>query len=154
MLKPIVERKPEMSVDKALANIVGTEIDKAVREILAKHGLEAGRTSIGCGEWFDYKIVATAVELGLNGVNLATKEAKYYTKFGFTAYLGGDDDFVGTELTAVLGTRFNGDYAFAGIDAKKRKNPIVALDIKTGKTVYFQESIIPRLNLASEQAGN
>jgi hypothetical protein len=143
-----------MTVSKETAQAVASEIDKAVRDILAKHGLESGKTSMGYGEWFDFKITATAVELGLNGVNLASKEATYYTKFGYTAYLGGDIvSDTGTPLTAVLGTRFQGDYFFAGIDAKKRKNPIVAIDRKTGKTVFFAENIIPRLNLASEQAG-
>jgi hypothetical protein len=142
-----------MSVSKETALSVTTEIDKAVRDILAKHGLEAGKTTHGYGEWFEFKITASSVELGLNGVNLATKEATYYTKFGYTAYLGGDSDFTGTPLKAVLGTRFQGDYFFAGIDAKKRKNPVVAIDRKTGKTVFFPETIIPRINLASEQAG-
>ena len=142
-----------MSVSKETAQAVASELDKAVRDILAKHGLQAGKTSMGYGEWFDFKITATSLELGLNGVNLATREATYYKKFGYTAYLGGDNDFTGTELTAVLGTRFQGDYFFAGIDSKKRKNPVMAIDRKTGKTVFFPETIIPRINLASEQAG-
>ena len=142
-----------MSVDKNTAQAVASEIDKAVREILAKHGLEAGKTSMGYGEWFDFKITATAVELGLNGVNLSSKEATYYKKFGYTHFQSAAD-FVGVQLTAVLGTRFQGDYFFAGIDSKKRKNPIVAIDRKTGKTVFFPEAVVPRLNLASEQAGN
>jgi len=153
MLKPSVRWEPEMTISKETASAVHKEIDEAVKAILAKHNLQVEKVSTGYGEWFDYKVTATPVQLGLNGVNLSSRDAMYYTKFGFTAYLGGDDDFVGTELTAVLGTRFRGCYYFAGIDAKKRKNPIVAIDSKTGKTVYFQESIIPNLNLSSEQAG-
>lgn len=144
-----------MNINKETANAVATEIDAAVRDILAKHGLQAGKTTIGCGEWFDYKIVATALTLGENGVNLTSKEATYYTKFGYTAYAG-EDDFTGIELTAPLGTRFSGgqplkDYAFAGVDTKKRKNPIMALDLSTGKTVYFADAIVKRVNLAAEQ---
>ena len=143
-----------MSISKETASAVHKEIDEAVKAILAKHNLQVEKVSTGYGEWFDYKVTATPIALGLNGVNLSSRDATYFTKFGFTAYLGGDDDFTGTQLTAVLGTRFHGDYYFAGVDAKKRKNPIVALDSKTGRIVYFQESIIPNINLASEQAGN
>lgn len=144
-----------MNISKETANAVATELDAAVRAILTKHGLEAGKTTIGCGEWFDYKIVATAVTRGDNGVNLSSREATYYTKFGYTAYAG-DDDFTGVELEAPLGMRFSAgrplqDYAFAGVDSKKRKNPIVAIDLTTGKTVYFADSIVARLNLAATQ---
>jgi hypothetical protein len=85
-------------------------------------------------------------------VNLSSKEATYYSKFGYTAYAG-DNDFTGVELTAPLGTRFHGDYAFAGIDAKKRKFPIIAIDLKTGKMVGFPDSMVSHINLAHAQAG-
>lgn len=137
-----------MNINKETANAVATEIDAAVRAILTKHGLEPGKTTIGCGEWFDYKIVATALTLGENGVNMTSKEATYYSKFGYTAYAG-EDDFTGIELTAPLGTKFThlvSEYAFAGVDSKKRKNPIMALDLKTGKTVYFSDKIVARIN--------
>lgn len=141
-----------MSISKQTGQAVAAEIDKAVRDILAKHGLEVGKTTMGYGEWFEFKITAVAVTLGDNGVNLSSKEATYYTKFGYTAYMG-EDDFTGVELTAPLGTRFQGDYIFAGIDSKKRKNTIVAIDTKTGKTVLFPDAIVPRINLAHAQAG-
>ena len=141
-----------MSISKETGQAVAAEIDKAVRDILAKHGLEAGRTTTGHGEWFEYKVTAVAVTLGDNGVNLSSKEATYYSKFGYTAYAG-DNDFTGVELTAPLGTRFQGDYAFAGIDAKKRKFPIIAIDLKTGKMVGFPDSVVARINLAHAQAG-
>jgi hypothetical protein len=141
-------------VSKETAQAVAKEMDAAIRAILSKHGLEVGKTSMGYGEWFDFKVTAVAVSLGDNGVNLASKEATYFSKFGYTAY---DDNFNATELIAPLGTKFTHllkDYAFAGVDAKKRKTPIVALDIKAGKVVYFAEAIIARINdAANEKAG-
>lgn len=145
-----------MTISKETGQAVAAEINEAVRAILAKHGLEAGKTVTGHGEWFEYKVTAVAVTLGDNGVNLSSKEATYYSKFGYTAYAG-DDDFTGVELTAPLGTRFNAgrplqDYAFAGIDAKKRKFPIMAIDLQTGKMVGFPDSVVSRINLAHSQA--
>lgn len=139
-----------MDISKETAQTLSKEMDAAIRDILTKHGLEVGKVSMGYGEWFEFKVTAVAVSLGLNGVNLSSKEASYFTKFGYTAY---DDNFNATQLTAPLGTRFQGDYAFAGIDSKKRKNPIVALDLKTNKIVYFPEAVVARINLAHEQAG-
>lgn len=143
-----------MSISKEVANVVSAEIDKAVREILANHGLLAGKTTIGCGEWFDYKIVATAIDLGPNGVNLASREANYYKKFGYTAYAG-EDDFTGVELTAPLGTAFTSSsgkvMAFSGVDAKKRKTPIMAIEISTGKTFLFADAAIATINKAAQK---
>lgn len=137
-----------MSVSKETANAVAKELQTVITEVLAKHGLSAPKVSIGYGEWFDLKVVASALTLGPNGVNLTSKEATYYTKFGYTHYEG-DADFEGKELKAPLGMLFGPDkkYAFAGIDSKKRKNPIVALDTTTGKIVFFDSNIVTRLNL-------
>jgi len=143
-----------MNISKETGQAVAKEMDAAMRDILAKHGLEVGKVSTGHGEWFEFKVTAVAISLGDNGVNLSSKEATYYSKFGYTAYLGGDNDFTGTQLTAPLGTLFyDGNYAFAGIDSKKKKNTIVAIRIADGKTVLFPESVIPTINHSAEQAG-
>jgi hypothetical protein len=143
-----------MSVSKETANAVAKELQTVITEVLAKHGLSAPKVSIGYGEWFDMKIVSSALTLGPNGVNLTSKEATYYTKFGHTYYKS-EGDFEGTELKAPLGMLFGPDmkYAFAGIDSKKRKNPIVALDTTTGKIVFFEESIVTRLNFEAIKQG-
>jgi hypothetical protein len=140
------------SIDKATAQAVATEIQEAILAILAKHNLQESKTVWKYGEWFEMKVEAIAVERGLNGVNLASKEAMYYTKFGWTAY---DDNYNASELTAPLGTIFpmkGQNYAFAGIDPKKRKFPIYARRISDGVMVGITENMIPTINLHAQMA--
>ncbi len=140
-----------MNISKETGQAVAKEMDAAMRDILAKHGLQVGKVSTGHGEWFEFKVTAVAVSLGDNGVNLSSKEATYYSKFGYTAY---DEDFTATQLTAPLGTLFyNGNYAFAGIDSKKKKNTIVAIRIADGKTVLFPDGVVALINDSAKQAG-
>lgn len=137
------------TVSKEIARAITEELRKAAEEIFAKHGLQISKQTTGHGEWFDFRIEAVAIEEGLNGVNLASKEAIYFTKYGWTAYTS---NFTPTELTAPLGTIFQdkaGDeFVFAGVDPKKKKNPIVLT--RLGKTYYAPESIIPALNEAGK----
>lgn len=142
------------TVDKAVAQAIATEAKEALSAILAKHGMEASGFKWSYGDWMEVKLTAVPVQKGENGVNLSSKEAQYYTKFGWEVYSADFSECIA--LTAPLGTRFNAgrplqDYAFAGVDSKKRKNPIVAIDLTTGKTVYFAETVVTRINLAAEQ---
>jgi hypothetical protein len=132
-------------VSKAQAEKISQEIKKAVEEILAANGLSAPTIRSKYGEWYEIKITASAVEVGENGVNLASPEATYFTKFGWSSFDGGRP----VELTAPLGTKFansQGEYAFAGIDPKKKKNPIVARRLSDGAKVFFPEGIVSFLN--------
>lgn len=132
-------------VSKAQAEKISQEIKQAVEAILAANGLSAPKIASKYGEWYEIKITASAVELGENGVNLASPEATYFTKFGWTSFSGSSP----VELTAPLGTKFSngqGEYAFAGIDPKKRKNPIVALRLSDGARVFFPDTAVPFLN--------
>lgn len=138
-------------VGKEIAQAITEELRKAAEEIFAKHGLQTTKQISKYGEWYDFRIEATAIEQGLNGVNLASKEAIYFTKYGWTAYAS---DFTPTELVAPLGTIFQDgpgrdEFVFAGVDPKKKKNPIVL--IRLGKTYYAPEAIIPALNKAAKK---
>lgn len=134
-------------VSKETAQAISAELRKAAEEIFAKHGLQTSKQVSKYGEWYDFRIEAVAIEEGLNGVNLASKEASYYSQYGWTAYAS---DFTPTELVAPLGTIYKdgrGDeFVFAGIDPKKKKNPIVLT--RLGKTYNAPESIISALNSA------
>jgi hypothetical protein len=137
-----------MNISKELASTVSKEIQQAVTDILKKHNLVVSKTSVGCGEWFDYKVTATALEEGPNGVNLSSKEAQYYTKFGYTSY---DEEFQPTVLTAPLGTLFTVSkrvFAFGGINPKK-KNCILGIEVLTGRATaeyYFGETVVRVIN--------
>lgn len=135
-------------VSKEIAQAITEELRKAAEEIFAKHGLQTTKQVSKYGEWYDFRIEAVAIEEGLNGVNLASKEASYYSQYGWTAYAS---DFTPTQLVAPLGTIFQDgpgrdQFVFAGVDPKKKKNPIVLT--RLGKTYYAPESIIPALNSA------
>lgn len=136
------------TVDKAKAKVISEEIKQAVEAILAKHNLETTKISTGHGDWFEFKVQATAIQLGLNGVNLATKHALAYTKFGFTSYANGE----ATELTAPLGTKFtfrNAEYIFIGINGASKKNPIVIRSVVNGAEYGMPESGISLINEAA-----
>jgi hypothetical protein len=138
-------------ITKAKAEVVSAEIQEAVEAILERHGISKGKIKYGYGAWFEWKITATAFEEGLNGVNMASREASYYTQFGWTAY-GQAPNYEQTQLTAPLGTKFvsNGkEYVFAGVDAKKRKYPIFAVEADTQKPMYFTETVITKINRAA-----
>jgi hypothetical protein len=141
-----------MTVSKEQAAIITDEIRTAINEILTKHGLDANKVSSGYGEWYEFKFTASPVTLGLNGVNLTSKEAVYYTKFGFASY----DYQKETRLEAPLGTMFTTSkgqkMVFAGIDSKRSKFPIVANEVGTGKTFFLTETVITKINESAKGA--
>jgi len=144
--EPNRERRPEM-VSKETATQVAQEMKTAMEEILKRHNLDTQQVKWGHGDWFEWKITATAIELGPNGVNLATPEAQYYTKFGFSAY-GQAPNFTQTELTAPLGTEIQVQgqtLYFAGIAPKKRKFPIAVINA-SGEMMFLTEASVATLN--------
>lgn len=139
-------------VSKEQGQKLAQEIKQAVEEILKREGLSLETTNLGYGEWFEFKVKAVSVELGLNGVNLASPEAIYYTKFGFTSYLPGAIGDSERKLIAPLGTQIqvNGQtLTFAGIASKKRKFPI-AMRNEAGEMVGLTEHAVALLNNASQ----
>lgn len=139
-------------VSKEQGQKVAQEIKQAVEEILKREGLSLETTKMLYGEWFEFKIKAVSVELGLNGVNLASPEAIYYTKYGFTAFIPGAIEDSQQKLTAPLGTQIQvkgQTLTFAGIAPQRRKYPIAMLD-EAGEMVFTTEAMVARLNNASE----
>jgi hypothetical protein len=136
-------------ISKETAGVVSAEIYEAVKAIFAKHNLEVSKSTSGHGDWFEFKVVGSPIAKGLNGVNMASKEATYYTKFGYSSY---SEDFSELRLTAPLGTKFmwnNREVFFAGIDAAKRKFPIMVIEASTGKTLMLPDAAIGKINLAA-----
>lgn len=136
------------TIDKTKATQVAQEMKEAINAILAKHGLQVSATKMGYGEWYEYKVTAVAIAEGPNGVNLATKEAQYYEKFGWQVY-GQAPNFEVTELKAPLGTGFTHGgkkYAFAGVAPQRKKYPIVAINLATKEQVFFPEAVVPIIN--------
>jgi|688.fasta_scaffold254698_4 hypothetical protein len=117
-----------MLVDKQTAQAVTAEIQAAMQEILAKHGMEQGKVSIKYGEIFKVTFEATPVALNENGVNVNTPEAQSWL------YLGEYRGFANP--ASVLGTTFtmNGKtFKFVGFNERAPRMPVVAVDVKDGK---------------------
>ena len=139
-----------MEVTKQQAVSITAEIQEAVNAILTKHGLSGPKVKTAYGDYYKFSLEAFAKNEGDNGVNLSSKEATYFLKFGYTAY---DANYNTTELVAPLGTKFSGgtpakEYVFAGIASTRKKYPITAIDVATGATVFFPDSVVGRINKA------
>lgn len=136
-------------VSSELTSKVSSDIKDAIAPILAKHGLTLTKFSSKYGDSYGVTISASPVILDESGVNTASNEAIYYTRFGHTAWLGKTlDDRV--ELTAKLGTEFlsgGNTYKFVGIRTRG-KNKIVAE--RGGKSFVFADTIVPFINKSSK----
>lgn len=122
------------AVSRLLAEEITNELEKAAVAIFAKHGLERCKVSTKYGQLYSLKIEAQPVEIGPNGVNLASVEARDYIRFGSMYDLP----------EGLLGKTFsvNGkEYAFAGVAASRSKYPIYLREVATGKYSFFQESV-------------
>lgn len=124
-------------ISKAKAQLIIDELEPILKAAMAKHGLDVPKLKWNYGDYFGLKLEAASVELGDNGVNMASPEAQYFTRFGFDG------------VTAPLGTTFTNKgsvYAFIGIAAKRSKYPIAVVNQETGARSFFPEGIIPILN--------
>lgn len=140
-----------MTVSKEKA----AEIAAEIKDVLRRHGMEP-KISWKYGPWLEVKLTASVVAEGDNGVNLASPEAQYFTKYGHTSYNRDASGKIVTEkLDAPLGTVFvsrGTRYAFAGIASKRRKYPIYALNVEEGTPTFFTEQIIKVINAAAKAA--
>jgi hypothetical protein len=130
-----------MTISKSQCELLIEELKPVINEIMARHNMDA-KFNWKYGALFELKMTATSMTKGPNGVNLDSVEAQYFTKFGFS-------DFAGRTLNAPLGTLFESrgeTYAFAGIAAKRRKYPIVGLNIIDGTMTLFTDMLVSKLN--------
>lgn len=118
------------------------ELGPIIKEAMERHGLATPQMQWKYGAWFELKLSATLLEEGPHGINLGSKEASWFTQFGFRG------------LDAPLGTVFTsrGDtYAFAGIASKRPKYPVYAKNLLQGTYHFFPAGIIPSINAAAEK---
>lgn len=129
-----------MTIEKEKARQISDEIRLATQEIFKKHGLAAPKISTKYGQWYEVKMEASELRLDESGVNLASKEAEYYTQFGYPG------------LKAPLGTKFEmnaGTYVFEGIAASRRKYPILARRLDNDTRYFFPVNAIAVINVAA-----
>lgn len=122
-----------MEISKEEAQKITAEIKSAAEAILARHGLTASpRTISGYGAHYTFKIEGFRSKLGRNGVDLGTKQAKFFV--AAYAYNGLNEGDLGAVFTAggkewkLIGARDSG------------KHPLVAIMTSTGKTYNLPES--------------
>jgi hypothetical protein len=127
------------NVSKELCTQISKEIDEAVGEILARHGLEATQRKSQYGDWYKFTVQASPMVIGDSGVNEATPEASAYLRSG--KYYGLNEGLLGKEFTNKGET-----FKFCGIATSRRKFPIKAMRVSDGQTVFFTEDIARLLN--------
>lgn len=138
-----------MTITRGIALEVTNEIKAAIDEIFTRRGLAAPKLKTTYGDNLYKLAIETTPEVrDASGINLKSKEAEHYTKFGYTDYAGGKC----TKLTAALGTRFTSKgetFTFAGIAASRSKYPIVGINVDTNETMFFTTAAIGRINSAA-----
>lgn len=137
------------TITRGVALEVTNEIKAAIDEIFARRGFAAPTLKTTYGDsLYKLAIETTPEVLNESGINLKSKEALHYTRYGFTDY----DGATPINLTAPLGTRFTSKgetYAFAGIAASRSKYPIVGINVDTNQTTFFTAAIVGRINDAA-----
>lgn len=138
------------TIEKTIALEITKEIKEAVNEIFKKHGMAEPKAKTVYGDVYRLTLETAPLALDSSGViNLMSAEAQYYYRYGFSEYFGTSEL---RKLTAPLGTQFRNrgeTYAFGGIAAKRKKYPIVGINIDTKETMLFTTSMIPVINAAA-----
>ena len=127
-------------VSKELAKAVVTDLQKDIEKVLAKHGMQLSGMSTKYGDAFQLKIDAVSVKLGKNGVNLNSVEAQNFMNFGYS--------FGVTDVQADLGSEvsFSGKtVVITGLNPRKKNQPVVCRDAKTGSEYYVSARILELL---------
>ena len=120
------------NVTREQAQTITAEINAAIGEIFAAHGLERRPTKTGFGEFYTIKIEAVRVNHGRNGVNLESKEAIMWK--AMCSYIGLAESDLGAKFTVG-----NEEYTLLG-GRNAATFPVVAIKTSTGKTVGLRES--------------
>lgn len=132
-----------MTVDKVKLQAVVDDLKPYIEATLQQHGFAKPDFSWTYGASLGLKLSADLLKEGPEGINLGSKEAQHYLKFGFP------------QLNADLGTVFHvrGEtYVFAGIAASRRKFPIYVKNYETGAYSFFTEQAASVINAAAQAA--
>jgi hypothetical protein len=136
-------------ITRGIALDVTNEIKAAIDGIFARRGFASPTLKTTYGDnLYKLAIETTPDVRNESGINLKSKEALYYTRYGFTDY----DGATPRKLTAPLGTWFvskGENYTFAGIAASRSKYPIVGINLDTNETTFFTAAIVGRINDAA-----
>lgn len=130
------------AVSREAARLITEEINTAVQAILARHGLEAGKSSSGYGDYYQFKITANAVQLNERGVNLQSNEAQAWLVNAFQY------NFTREQAEAALGKTFTSKgktMKFLGFESRRPKFPVYAEDTATGERFFLTEPVLEKV---------
>ncbi|CAB4157641.1 hypothetical protein UFOVP688_38 [uncultured Caudovirales phage] len=132
-------------VSKEVAQQVTTELHKDIEKVLAKHGLELSKVLTKYGNIFSIKVEAIAVEVGQNGVNLASVEAQTFLMSA--RYMGVKNPE--KELGSVVS--FEGrQVIIKGLSPNARRNNVLVKEIKTGRDYWVSPEVLKSLKSYEE----
>jgi len=127
-------------VSKEVAQKVTTELHKDIEKVLAKHGLELSKVLTKYGDIFSVKVEAVAVEVGQNGVNLASLEAQTFLMSA--KYMGVKNPE--KELGSIVS--FEGrQVIIKGLSPNARRNNVLVREIKTGRDYWVSKEVLKSL---------
>jgi hypothetical protein len=133
-----------MTISKSDVRIIGTEIDAAIDEVLARHGMERKPHRITySGTGLTYKVECSIVTLSESGVNLSSPEAQGWMVM---ASMRGFADREAAQ--AALGATFTSQgrtFVFLGYKTRSPKRPVVARCQQDGKEYIFPEGVVRML---------
>jgi hypothetical protein len=129
------------TINASSVKIIGAEIDRAIAEVLERHGLEAAPRRIGYDSTgFKYSVQISVVNANEAGVNLSSTEAQ---GFLIMASMRGfkDRDVALAALGATFVTQGR-TFQFLGMKTRSPKRPVVARDVVDGKTYVFTDGVL------------
>lgn len=136
-------KNQQLAVSRETADAISKEIAEAVRAIITKHGLTVESMKTGYGDYYDFKVKATAVQMK-NGINLQTKQARDFVAWSFK--YGFETEAAEAALGSTLMIPKLGECVLYGATPKSKTLPIVVLCKKDGKTYGVSENHLKQLS--------
>jgi hypothetical protein len=139
-------------IDKVLAAKVLEELKAAANTVFAANGLSEANVRATYGDVLKITLETCENAVDESGINMKSKEAMYYLRFGFTSFSSATPE----KLVAPLGTRFTSrgrEFVFAGIAATRKKYPVYCVETETNEVRLFSDAVVTTINRAAELAG-
>ena len=129
-----------MAIAKGQATRITEEIRAEVDRVLVKHGLTVGKTSTRYGDMYEFKVVASEIVEGPNGVNLASEEAlAYKVNAGHLAWYAGRDVVLNPNALGRIINLNGQQFVFLGMKPRSTKYPFLGRSTHDGKTYKLPE---------------
>lgn len=130
-----------MAIAKGQAARITDEIMAEVDRVLVKHGLTVGKTSTRYGDMYEFKVVASEIEEGPNGVNLASGEALVYkASAGHLTWYAGQGVTLNPDALGRIINLNGQQFVFLGMKPRSKKYPFLGRSVLDGKTYKLPEA--------------